>query len=251
MKQYKNKKTQDNRNDILAMLHLERYKEKSLFNYGRNNNIWLVERRKLSIEQRLKPYKLFGLQNWLKNDVKNKLDYLDSELIDPMTGIMGERYISVLPKKKWKKMVMLYISNNCVEKVNHNLSRGVGNIILYVAASILRKIEEIVIRLHPDGLYFLVLNAQYDTIIEAKMKLARTSIFFSNGYEVSGIGLELKEEKFYPFSYPLTKVWGDVVETEILKVVALTEEVKWVNVFVCSRFHKRIDGETLRFIMKQ
>jgi len=230
-------------------LHLTGYKDKSLSGFNVKNKIWLERRKKLSIETRLQPYRLFGLLNWLNKDTEKKLDYLDLQLLDTLTGIMGEKYISILPKKKWERMVMLYLNDNCIRKINKNLSWKMGDIVMYVAATILREIKEVVLRLHYNGLYFLVINAQYDSIIEAKMKLARTSIYFSSGYQVTGIGLELKDERFYPYSYPLTRIWGAVAETRIVKVAPITQEVEWVNVFVCGEFCEKIDGELLKFIL--
>jgi len=227
----------------LKELRLTGYRDKSLPCFDTKNKIWLERRKKLPMETRLRPYRLLGLLNWLKKDTEKKLDYLDLQLLDPLTGIMGEKYISILPKKKWKRMVMLYLNDNCIRKINKNYSCKMGDIVMYVAATILGEIKEVVLRLHYNGLYFLVINARYDSIIEAKMKLARTSVYFSNGYQVTGIGLELKDERFYPYSYPLTKIWGDVTNTQILKVAPLTENVEWANVFVCGEFCEKIRGQ--------
>ncbi|TES90275.1 MAG: hypothetical protein E3J87_10350 [Candidatus Cloacimonadota bacterium] len=212
------------------------------------NSIWLEERKELPVDIRIKPYNLLGLGNWLKKETEKKADYLDLHFLDPLTGIMNQEYIRMFPRKKWKKTIMLYVNDKCIEKVNNNISWEIGDIVLHVAASILRGIKEVIVRFYYGGLYFFVFDAHYDSIIEAKMKLARTSLFFSNGYQIKGIGLQLRKPEHHPYSYPLTAVWGDISETKILSSAPITEKIEWVNIFVCSQFQYRIEGDLLNFI---
>ncbi|MCK4575568.1 hypothetical protein KAU34_04095 [candidate division WOR-3 bacterium] len=212
------------------------------------NNIWIEKRKELAFEERVKPYKLLGIENWLQKDSKKRINYLDLHFLDPLTGIMNQGYLHVFPRKSWKKTVMLYVNNECIEQVNNKLSWEMGDIVLYVAASILRKVKDVIVRSYYNGLYFFVFNAHYDSIIEAKMKLSKTSIFFSNGYQIKGIGLQLKDTVNFPHSYPLTKIWGTITNTKILKAAPITKEVEWANIFICSEFYGRIEGELLNFI---
>jgi hypothetical protein len=213
-----------------------------------NNKIWLEERRKLPLEKRIKPYRWLGIGNQLRKNREWRLDRLDLHFLDPLTGIMNQDYLNVFPNKRWDKNVMLYIDNGCMGKVNEEISMKAEDVLLHAASYILKDIKEIIARFYYGGLYFMVFDADYDSIIKAKMKLARTTIFLSNGYQIKGLGLQLRDRKDCPYSYPLTKIWGNVAKTEIFKAAQITKTLKWANVFVCSKFYRRIEGKFIDLI---